>query len=457
MFLSLPVFAFIIALISSLTLDNLRGGMGLGDLVLNVNVVVFLYGIGVGALGFVGKTLIERRQGRYNFLLATPALLPLSYRATFLRFFLHDALFYFALLIVPALLGILASIPFTGFAVASVLSASLALAFSFLHGLSLSFALSVVATRSRAAFAAIMAGLVAAVLGHLLGLYGIEALLPSTGYQLHAPPLGGDIAALLYLGAAAILVLALSAAAVGLVAESYEGRGARAAELLPAYHRRLAFARSLQPLLAKELVDLRRSGGLGRTVFAFAVPLAVLALVIWYIDRGLDVPITFNLVFFGTMVGFFGVGLYSSLTSADGADYFNALPVDVPEVIRAKLLVFLFLTLGISTAFLLAIAFLNGEAGMLWLALPVMYATSAYMVVATSYLAGLDPNSALFDPGVLARFLAVSILPALALTLLSFSAERSAAPVVVALAVLIGAAMLLYRGLDARWAGRGFN
>lgn len=463
MFLSLPVFVLAVTLVSALALDELQGGGGLEGLVLNLNLAAFLYGLGVGALGIIGKTLIERRQGQQNFLLAMPSLLPLSYRATFLRFFLHDALFYLALLLVPALLGLLIAAPLAHFSLLSVLSAFLALVLSFLYGLALSFAMSVVATRSRAAFAVIVAALLALLLGHgVLHLYGIEAVLPSMGYQLNAPPLGADPAsALLYLALTVFLFLALTATAVALVAESYEGKGSRAGELLPAYFRRLAFSRSLQPFLAKELVDLRRSGGLGRTVFSFVVPLAVLSFTTWYVNHGLDVPVGFNLVFYGAMVGLFGVALYSSLTNVDAGDYYQTLPVDVPRVIRAKLIIFLLLTLGISTAFMLGIALLNGETRMLWLALPVMYVTSVYTVVATSYLTGLNPNSALFSPEVLTKFLVVSILPTLGLTVLSFSVERSAEAtavgVVGVLTVLVVSALLFYRGLDTKWAGRGFN
>lgn len=96
---------------------------------------------------------------------------------------------------------------------------------------------------------------------------------------------------------------------------------------------------------------------------------------------------------------------------------------------------------------------------MLWLALPVLYVMSVYMVVATAYLTGLHPNSSLFDPAVLSRFMVISILPNLGLTMISFSvglADLAPVGIVAVLAMLLAAALLFYRGIDAKWSGREF-
>lgn len=462
MLLSLPAFAFAIALLTTFALDSLTGTMGLSELLFDINAVVFLYGISVGALGFIGRTIVERRQGSTNSILAMPSLLPLTYRSTFLRFFICDAIFYLALLLIPALLGVLASIPFTSFSVLSVLSASLALTFSFLYGMSLSFAVSVAGTRSRATFVVLIAVIMTALLGYgVMGLYGIEWLLPSMGYQLNAPPLGSDmLEALLFIAASVVLVFALISAAIIMVPDSYQGRQARHGRLFTRYYDRFASFGAFRPYLAKELVDLRRSGSVGRMVLSFIIPLTVLSFTTWYVNNGLDMPVGFNMVFYAAMVGFFSVMLYTNLTDVDVHDFHGTLPVTVPRLIRTKLFTFLLLTLGISTAFVLGIAILNDEADMLWLALPVLYVMSIYMVIATAYLTGLRPNSSLFDPSVLSKFMVISILPNLGLTIMSFSlglADFTAAGIVAVLAMLLFAALLFYRGIDAKWSGTGFN
>jgi hypothetical protein len=178
------------------------------------------------------------------------------------------------------------------------------------------------------------------------------------------------------------------------------------------------------------------------------------------VNYGLAIPVGFNTVFYAAMVGFFGVLLYSWLTNVDLMDYFETLPVAVPKVIRTKLLTFLFLTLGISTAFVLAIAWINDEMQLLWLALPVLYITSTYMVVATAYLTGLSPNSFLFSPEILVKFAVVSILPDLCLTILSFSTgstdTTATLGIVLVLGVLAVCALLFYRGIEEKWSGTSF-
>ena len=358
MLLSLPAFAFAIALMTALALGDVMGAMSLEELLFNVNAVVFLYGVSVDALGFIGRALVERRHGRTNSILAMPSLLPISYRSTFLRFFASDAIFYLALLIVPALLGVLASFPFTHFSIISVLSSSLSLALSFLYGMSLSFAASVAGTRSRGAFALIAAAVIALLLGYgAFHLYDIEWVLPTMGYQLNAPPLGADAsAASLYLAATVVVIILLYAVAIVMVPDSFRSRETHHGRLYPRYFARFASFGSFQPYLAKELVDLRRSGTVGRMVLSFVIPLTVLSFTTWYVNNGLDVPVGFNIVFYAAMVGFFSVALYTSLTDVDTHDFYGTLPVAVPIVIRSKLIVFLMLTLGISTAFVLGIA-----------------------------------------------------------------------------------------------------
>jgi hypothetical protein len=168
----------------------------------------------------------------------------------------------------------------------------------------------------------------------------------------------------------------------------------------------------------------------------------------------------FNLVFYASMVGFFGVMLYSWLTNMDTVDYFETLPVSPQKLIRSKLVMFLLLTTGISTSFVLALAFLNGETRLLWLALPVLYVTSAYMVVSMSYLTGLHPNSYLFNPQVLFRFALISMLPQIGLTILSFSVDSSpvvaATAIIAVLGVLLTVTLALNRRLDRRWSSTGF-
>lgn len=465
MFLAMPIFVLLISLITSLTLRNLQATIDLEDLMLGLNAGVCLYGLSVGALGFMGRTTVERRQGKYNYIVAMPGLLPMSYRSTFLGMYVRDIIFYMALILGPAVLGLAVAAPLAGYSWVAVGSVAVTLVLSFLLGISLSFAVSVIGSRSRPALFLMVGAIVAVLVGFgVFRLYGMETFLPSIGFQTALPPFGQDHGSAWYhLILSVLSFLGLSAVAFICVAETYDGdvkRKASRQEILPSYLRRFAFARSYRPLLAKEAVDLLRSGTIGKISFTFIAPLIFLSFSTWYVNNGLNVPVGFNLVFYASMVGFFGVMLYSWLTNMDTVDYFETLPVSPQKLIRSKLVMFLLLTTGISTSFVLALAFLNGETRLLWLALPVLYVTSAYMVVSMSYLTGLHPNSYLFNPQVLFRFALISMLPQIGLTILSFSVDSSpvvaATAIIAVLGVLLAVTLVLNRRLDRKWSSTGF-
>ena len=121
MFLAIPVFVFLLSLAISLTMRNLQETIDLWDMMTNLNAGVFLYGISVGAFGFLGSTYVERRQGKKNFMVTLPALLPMSYRSTFLGMYLRDIIFYVAMILGPAFLGLAVAAPIASYSPLSVL------------------------------------------------------------------------------------------------------------------------------------------------------------------------------------------------------------------------------------------------------------------------------------------------------------------------------------------------
>src|SRR2546422_4505962 len=195
--------------------------------------------------------------------------------------------------------------------------------------------------------------------------------------------------------------------------------------------------------------------------FSFVTPLLLLSFTGWFVRYGLQVPVGFNTVFYAGMVGFFGVILYNWVNNVDATDYLSTVPVSVPQVIRTKLIAFLLMTTWIGVGFVVIIAWLNADTRLLWLAIPIVLVTSLYIVVMTAYLTGLRTNSFLFDPGVLARFSVMSMLPDFGLTILSFTIDRdlrlSAIGIGLVLAILGAITYILLKGIDAKWRGTEFG
>jgi hypothetical protein len=391
-----------------------------------------------------------------------PFLLPFTFRRAFGALYVRDIIFYLILIIVPGTLGVLAASIFVPYHLTSIACAAVAVTLSFLLGISFSFLVSVVYVRSRAAFVVIMAAFVALLVGYgIFHWYPLDAILPSLGFQDSVPPIASNwAAASAYLVESIVVFLSFSIAAVALVAPEPLVASPKVSERYPAYERSMGFFKSYRSLLAKDFLDMSRSGAVSKMLLAYIAPLVFLGFTTWYVNHGLNIPVGFNTVFFAAMVGSFGVMFYSWLTNLDTFDYYETLPVSVPRMIRTKLISFFILTTIVSTAFVLLIAFANGETRLLWVALPVLYITSGYTVIATAYLTGLSPNSVLFSPSIMSRFAAVSILPDICITILSFSLDR--APLVSALGIglvctaLLVSTLFFYRGLDKKWATAGF-
>jgi hypothetical protein len=307
-----------------------------------------------------------------------------------------------------------------------------------------------------------IAGFLAMALAYgVFDLIPLEYLLPSWGVQINLRPLGDDLGqAAFYFAVSVAASLIMAILAVVSVAEAPLGKVSRIKESFPGYHDATRFARSLQSLLAKEFSDMARSGGASKMLLAYVVPLLLLSFTTWYVNNGLAIPVGFNTVFYAAMVGSFGIMLYSWIANVDAVDYLETLPVSVPQVIKAKLLAFFLLTLLISTGFVVGITLANDETQLLWLALPVLYITTAFMVMATAYLTGLSPNSVLFNPSVMTRFMAISLLPDLCITILSFSLNSNpilaAAGIALVCFALLTSTFFLYRGLEGKFSHAGF-
>ncbi|MEE9223448.1 MAG: hypothetical protein V3U51_01725 [Thermoplasmata archaeon] len=466
MFLAFPVMTVIFSFAIALTSGRIFEVQPMSDIMLLIHVGVFIYGISVGAFGFMGRMYVERQWGERGFLVAVPQLHPISFKKTFFGLYVRDVIFYVFLLLLPATLGLFASVPFTGFNPVSISFLFTSAFLSFLLGISLSFFMSVLYIRSTFVFMVGVGSIFALFLGQSrFGLYPLEYLVRGLGLQFSLPPYVLNIENAIGFTIMALAMVALfDILSIILVQERFESRKMGKVDyILPRVEKRVSFAKKYQTLLGKELVDLARSGTVSKMFFSFVTPLLFLSFTVWFVTTGLALPVGFNTVFYGAMVGFFGVLLYSWLNNVDVTDYFSTLPVTVPQVIKAKLLAFLIMTMWISTAFVVAISWLNNDTSLLWLALPVMFIVSIYMVVMVAYLTGLRTNSFLFDPGVLIKFSVMSVLPDLGLTILSFTLRApghvifSITGIVLVCAILLGTTWILYRGIDKKWARTEFG
>ncbi|MDG1549417.1 MAG: hypothetical protein P8Q94_05145 [Candidatus Poseidoniaceae archaeon] len=398
--------------VNSFTWQELRFGLHLP---------LLMFSLGMGTFAFMGRDALVRRTASKNHLLASPALQPLPNSMAHFAYFVKDLVFYVMLILSPIILGMglgkgldtlfgittpleYTSLPWTWFAMVVTLA----------QGLVLSFLASALWMRGRpftifGPLSVILFGIIVGV-----GAIDIEFILIGLQIQTEKNALIGFIGFVSCIG--------LGYFSSMLIIDDFDVSVVEKGDLFRPMYGRLSFLGrgEIRIIVAKEFVDLFRSGSIKKMIVSYTIPLAVLLGMAWLIDFA-EAPIPINLLSYAPFLGFFGFNFYSWLTILDSPEFMNGLPVKVPQLIRAKVLVYFIITSWISLIFIILMAWRLDE----WTSLPtsiiVMFANSIYIVALTAFLMGLRPNKAIFDASIMIWFWIGTVLPLLGLFLLSFT------------------------------------
>ena len=444
------VFTFILAIFSPQLLKE----MSLNQIYFMLHWMLFLYGLSMGAFAFLGQEYLERRFGQINFMVSAPILLPIKFKTAFFAFFFHDVIFYIFMTIIPLTAGLLLSVPISGIAVPSILFLSGMLFLSFLLGISFSFFMSAIYMNNQKIFVGIVVLILVIITSsfqfHWLD-YGY--IFPTLKYQIAL--------AWPYLIHSIVLILLFTGGASILIKERIERPHKKVINELPKLTQRFKITGSYATLVAKEFNDLFRSRTITKIFFSFTVPLIFITFLSWFVNIGLNIAVGFNLIFYGGMVGFFGMLIYSWQNNTDVIEFYQVLPVTVPQVIKSKIFVFALITSGISTSFVVVMAFIHNEFMLLGWALLVMFITSFYIVTAIAYLTGLRTNTYLFNLSVMIKFQILVLLPLFCITILSFTLNAqfliSIISILLICLILFAGTYVLFKGIETKWVREEFT
>ena len=382
---------------------------------------LLMFSLGMGTFAFMGRDALVRRTATKNHLLASPALQPLPNSMAHFAYFVKDLVFYVLLILSPIIVGMglgkgldtffsittpleYSSLPWTWFAMVVTLA----------QGLAISFLASALWMRGRpfTIFGPLVVILIGIIIG--VGVFDIETVLIGLSIQTSKNLLLGII------GFGLCLLLGYLSSL--LIIDDFDVSVVEKGDLFKPIYDKLSFLGrgEIRLIVAKEFVDLFRSGSIKKMVVSYSIPLAVLLGMAWLIDFA-EAPIPINLLSYAPFLGFFGFNFYSWLTILDSPEFMNGLPVRVPQLIRAKVIVYFLITSWISLIFIIMMAWRLDE----WASLPtsiiVMFANSIYIVALTAFLMGLRPNKAIFDASIMIWFWVGTVLPLLGLFLLSFT------------------------------------
>ncbi|MAX45440.1 MAG: hypothetical protein CMB24_01425 [Euryarchaeota archaeon] len=448
---------------------------------------LLFFSLGMGSFAFLGREKVLARTGTKNYLLASPALQPLTNPTAHFAYYVKDLSYYVMLILTPVISGMAIGILLENFtSVSTPLEYSslprtwIAMSVTLAQGLAFSFIAS--SLWLLGGWFSRLTPVFVIGLGTAIGLGLMPRQYFLWGLATQQPD--GLLIAIPALAASIFLAWIASQ----LVLDDFEVKVVSKKEIfLPAWSRlRFLGNGPLRLLVAKEAVDLIRSGSLKKMIVSYSVPLIVLLMMAWLVDFA-EAPIPINLLSYAPFLGFFGFNFYSWLTALDSPEHMNGLPLSVPQLIRAKVTVYFLATTWISVIFLCLMAWRLDEWAVLPVGLIVMIANSIYIVCLTAFLMGLAPNKAIFDAKIMTWFWIGTVIPLLSLFLLSFTQgdvsfyenwadqvqdkglqaeavefdnDRMATGFKGILAVsagLVAAAVLLMKLLDRKWGRAEFN
>jgi hypothetical protein len=429
LFLLFPFILVVIGYITGVILPIIEEAFEMELLIEGGHLLFVLYGLFVGGFGFFADAVAQQWFGEARLLLQMHEILPISFKKLFSFFYLKDIVYYLFFTVYPPLFGLAIS---GSLSLHLFITLTISLTLSFLLGLSLSFFLSSLSVRNP---------------------WALMLLLPVGGYFFLSdcsfsdlPPLvfffDGPLSSLL-ISLAMITTLSVLSLIITVPVERY--RTSR-------YSPFSLFSRDA--LLAKEIVELRRSGTWRILLTSYLFPLIFLYGIFYFSGRLLQLEITIPLPFYAVFIGYLSTLVYSWLNNIDSPSYLRTLPVTITAVIKRKILLFVVLSVGIGMGYLLVLSHALDDVALLPLSLFAMTAVSLYIAAVISYLCGLFPNTYLFNGIILAQYLMTTLPALLLLTILSL---MEAYTELLLLSALIGAlALLLSTQLEARYGNLYF-
>lgn len=419
-----------------------------------VHLLMSIYGLAVGGVALMGEQVMTRRLGQVNLLLQLPQVQNISFRRTMAIFYLKEIFFYQLYSMVPFGLGLIAGGVVAGLPLTGTLLVSLTVTMVFGLGMSLSFAISALLTRSRTL------GMLAVVLIALSVVILVWTDLVDPVKLVH-PLYFHKTADLVWILASFIEMVILSIFAIVVMKERVTSPVKRYRSSLGTISRLLPGNDRKKALLAKEWLELWRSGTLGPVIAGFLAPLLAIYGLVYLLNRGLDADIRFNVVFFGTLIGYFGVMTYSWLNNVEQNESLDVMPVTVSEVIATKLRTYFLLTCLVSTIYIVAVGLIQGEPILIPAGVLVGLSTNFYVAYVTARLTGIRTNTMLLDAVTLMKFTLLVTPPLLVLVVLSFYLEDgtlwSLSAVIIVSAILVLAGLLFRMGIGPRWDGGRFG
>ena len=446
-FMFFPVLALTLAFLAGVLSSKILDEIPLKRLLLSFHMSILIYGMIAGSFAFLGREMAERRFGNVNFMIAMPDILPLSFRKAFFALYIREIVFYTGLTILPVILGLVLSTFFGSIGITSILFLFITVFLSFLLGVSFSFFLSSIYRRSIKIFSAFIGAIIFLIFILAWIHVPVENIIPTAAFHFTK--------SLLPLLITIALILIFSVLGILLAKNEIRTKIKHFENAYPKIENKLVFSK-YSGLMAKEIIDIKRSNTGVKIFFSFLMPLIFMTGFLWFIEENISVG--FNSISYAVFIGFFSLVIYSWLNNIDSPDFFGIIPVTVPDMIKTRIMIHIMIVSFFLVLFVLGMSVISSELYMIPVSLLVGFAVSLYMVMGVAYLTGLGPNTSLFNPKVVAKFGIISLLPQVPLVIFSLM------PGIISFffigficALLLISCYWFYKGIEEKWGKESFQ
>ncbi len=374
-------FPFVIVILSAVItyfMDRYSTISGSAGVVPGFLLVFFSFGIMSGTFGLHATDYLERRFGDFGRLFSNAMVLPVKLRDIFMTAAASDSIFYFGWFIIPVIAGAAIGLLAAGASIIHLPLLLLATAFAFILGISISFFLTVLLSKSKPWFYIVLAAAtILSIYGFMV--HGMAFFLPYYMYALFSP--SSLVANLLLIA----VILMLTARMIGNEFSSIRTKSR---------HSSLDFG-NRRPYLFKDFIDLYRTHGLvAKPLFNVVIPSAFMMLVLGSIDmfQGELAAVTNNLVFVGILLGTLSINFFNVLLSGDSYDYYVFLPASLRDFILPKMLLSQVICSIIGIVMLSAYAGVNSTFAYLPAGILMLLSFIFYTMCTSLFINGLKPN-----------------------------------------------------------------
>ncbi len=389
-------------------------------------VSTFIYGFGVSSFEFLG-----RGKERASITTIIPYL-PVSQKKNYFYLFLRDVIYYTLLFLIPTMIGLAISMPFSGLSIYQILIFSLTIFISMFLGYSLGYLSFSLWYRGRVLYYILLSTLL---------IYLSLVMLSISPF----PPASFQISKNSQWLLISLVFIAIFSIAAYLLTPN---------ELKDVLRKRGMALRKYEKVfkdikLAKEMEDVMRGGIIIKSLFTYFLPMLLLLIFVKIINMSMGKSV-YNPMSMAVMLSIFSAVIYSWLTILEDFGYYESLPLKASDVIKTHIASYLILISLISIPII--IGFSVNSLNLLPASLGLFYLNSIYLLSITAYIAGPKITSLLFNPGIVLKFSAYSIIPGMILVIGTFEISiYSIITVAITAAFMIFLTFYNFKRIERKW------